>query len=140
LQEALRAACQAHGVLDHFRWAGWVDYADMPAYFNLAHLVVLTSDGEGLARVYLEAQATGRVLIASDIPPAQEVVEHGQTGLLFRLGDPANLAEKIILAAGDPRLRQAIGRQARARIGPHALTEVVQQYLSLFTSLARERR
>ena len=52
----------------------------MPDYMNLADIVVMPSESEGLARVYLEAQACARVLIASDIAPAREVVTDGETG------------------------------------------------------------
>ena len=65
------------------RFAGWIDYARMPDYINLGDIVVMPSESEGLARVYLEAQACARVLVASDIPPAREVVTEGETGLLF---------------------------------------------------------
>jgi glycosyltransferase involved in cell wall biosynthesis len=44
--------------------------------------------------VYLETQACGRVLLASDIPAAVDVVTDGETGLLFRKGDIAHLAAR----------------------------------------------
>ena len=62
-------ACQQAGIQDRVRFTGWVDYPRVPDYINLADLVVMPSADEGLARVYLETQACGRVLLASDIPP-----------------------------------------------------------------------
>ena len=46
----------------------------MPSYLNLADLVLLPSESEGLARIYLEAQACGKTLVCSDIPAAREVL------------------------------------------------------------------
>ena len=109
-------ACQQAGIQDRVRFTGWVDYPRVPDYINLADLVVMPSADEGLARVYLETQACGRVLLASDIPAAREVVVDGQTGLLFRAGDLADLTATTLRAAADAPLRAAIGRQARQHI------------------------
>ena len=108
---------------------------------NLADLVVMPSESEGLARVYLEAQACGRTLIASDIAAAREVVIHGQTGLLFRKGDLEDMAEKILLAAGDPLLREKIGKPAREQVlRRHDLETIAEEYLVLIRDLVRRGR
>jgi glycosyltransferase involved in cell wall biosynthesis len=56
----------------------------MPDYINLADIVVMPSAAETQALVYLETQACARLLLASDIPGAREVIVDGETGLLFR--------------------------------------------------------
>ncbi|MGH7358098.1 MAG: glycosyltransferase, partial [Candidatus Rokuibacteriota bacterium] len=101
---------------------------------------VLTSETEGLARVYLETQACARVLVASDIPAVREVVTDGATGLLFGTGDVEALATKILLAAADPALRATIGRQARERVRAHSLDEAVLAYARLLEGVIREHR
>ncbi len=126
------------GVQERFRFAPFVSYEDMPEYMNLADLVLMPSEREGLARVYLEGQACGKTLIASDIAAAREVVIHGQTGLLFRMGDVEDLAEKTLLAAGDPLLREKMGRPAREHVlRHHNLATIVEQYLALMRHLVR---
>jgi glycosyltransferase involved in cell wall biosynthesis len=129
LRPALEQATRERGLAGRFRFVGWVPYEQVPDYINLADLVVLPSEGEGMARVYLEAQACGRVLIASDIAAAHEVIEHSQTGLLFPTGDTDALAAQTLLAAGDPALRAQIGRQARQRVeAHHTLSGAVSAY------------
>jgi len=125
---AMEEACRELGVAGQFRFTGWMDYVRIPDLINLADVVVMPSESEGLSRVYLEAQACGRLLLASDIAPAREVITDGETGLLFRMGDIADLTAKTLLAAGDPRLRAAIGRRARERVRAHALDDVVAAY------------
>jgi glycosyltransferase involved in cell wall biosynthesis len=132
-------ACRQAGIHDRVRFTGWIDYPHVPDYVNLADLVVMPSEDEGLARVYLETQACGRVLLASDIPAAREVVVHGQTGLLFRPGDLADLTATTLRAAADAPLRAAIGRQARAQIeARHRLPDAVAGYAALLGALARD--
>jgi glycosyltransferase involved in cell wall biosynthesis len=120
---------------DRFRFVDWQAYESIPRYVNLADLVVMPSFGEGLARVYLETQACARVLIASDIPPAAEVVEDGRTGLLFPVGDVEQLADQCIRAARDAELRAHIGRAAHARVQRHDLGRAVDSYLDAFATL-----
>lgn len=51
-------------------------------FYNLSHCVVLPSYHEGMSNVLLEAAATGRALITSDIPGCHEAVDEGVNGFL----------------------------------------------------------
>jgi glycosyltransferase involved in cell wall biosynthesis len=138
LREDMEALAEQLGVRERFRFEPFVDYLEMPDYMNLADLVVMPSESEGMARVYLEAQACGKMLIASDIAAAHEVVTHGQTGLLFRMGDLDDMAEKTLLAASDPRLREEIGRAAREHVVRHHNIETIgDEYLAVMRDLVR---
>lgn len=136
LRRPMEEACRDAGLWNRFRFVGWIDYPEMPPYFRLADLVLMPSADEGLARVYLETQACGRVLIASDIPAAREVVVHGETGLLFPAGDLAALAEATLKAAADPGLRADVGQRARERSLVHALPSAVARYAEVFREVA----
>jgi glycosyltransferase involved in cell wall biosynthesis len=137
LRGEVERAARALAVERSFRCVGWQSYERVPSYINLADLVVLPSFGEGLARVYLETQACGRVLVASDTAPAREIVEDGETGLLFPVGAVDALAERCLLAVQDAALRVRIGAAARARVQRHAIGEAVTRYLSALESVAR---
>jgi len=63
----------------------------------------------------LEAFACGVPVIAPLLGPINEVVDDGRTGLLFRAGDPAHLAEKIAWALGHDEQLQSMGKSARAK-------------------------
>jgi len=131
-RDEMRALAEESGVSQRFRFEPFVDNAVMPRYMNLADLVVMPSEREGLSRVYLEAQACGKTLLASDIPGAREAITHGETGLLFRRADIDDLAEKTLLAAGNPALRARIGRQARQYVERHHdIDRAVDQYMAL---------
>jgi glycosyltransferase involved in cell wall biosynthesis len=127
----LERACNARGLAARFRFTGWVDYERVPAFISCADIVLMPSTVEGQSRVYLETQASGRTLIASDIPAAREVVEDGKTGLLFRTGDASHLAAQLLLAVRDPELRGRVGRQARLRAAAHSVPRVASAYSDL---------
>jgi glycosyltransferase involved in cell wall biosynthesis len=128
LRSEMEAACHRDGIADRFRFVGWVDHDCVPDYLNLADVVVMPSAAEARALVYLEAQACGRVLLASDIPAAREVVTDGKDGLLFAVGDVDELTAKTLVAAGDPALRREIGCRARTTALSRSLTRMVDEY------------
>ena len=139
LRSEIQAETRALGVAERFRFAPYVDYERMPDYLRLADLVVMPSEREGLARMYLEALATGRTLIASDIAAAREVVRHGQNGLLFPVGDVEALAAQTIHAASDEEFRWRLGQAARASVARHDVEAVVDAYLGLIRECVRPR-
>ena len=128
LREAMERACRERGILHRFRFVGWVEHDRMPAFMSLADMVVVPSQHETQALVYLEAQASGRPLVASAIPAALEVITPGRTGVLFERGDVGELARLTVTLAANSELRASIGRDARAGITPHALPTIVRRY------------
>jgi len=139
-RQAMEDACRERQIADLFRFTGWIGHDQMPDYINLADIVVMPPEDETQARVYLETQACGRVILASDIAGAREVIADGDTGVLFRMGDLADLAAKMLRLAEDAALRARIGRNARKRIGAHALPTIVRAYLNAFAELVRAAR
>ena len=137
---AMQAACAAKGIADRFRFVGWVDHDRVADFINLADVVVMPAEDETQARVYLETQACGRVLLASDIAAAREVIRDGETGVLFRKGEPADLADRLLHLADQPALRATIGERARARIAAHTLPAIVAEYLDALGAVAAAGR
>jgi glycosyltransferase involved in cell wall biosynthesis len=62
-RSAMEQAARSHGIQHRFRFVGWVEHGQVVDYLNLADIVVMPSEHEGLALVYLESQACGRVLV-----------------------------------------------------------------------------
>lgn len=65
--------------------------SDPKPFYAKSHCVVLPSYHEGMSNVLLEAAATGRALIASDIPGCREAVDDGVNGYLCKKMDYASL-------------------------------------------------
>jgi glycosyltransferase involved in cell wall biosynthesis len=68
--------------------------------------------GEGLPMVILEAMASGRPVIATDVEGVPEAVRHGENGLLARPNDPAALAGAMGLVMDESVDLQALAGQA----------------------------
>ena len=79
-----------------------------------ARVLLFPSEGyEGFPMTIAEAFACGLPVVASRLGAMAEIVEDQRTGLLFRPGDPENLAEKVEWAWGHPKELAEIGREAR---------------------------
>ena len=79
-----------------------------------ARFLVLPSECyENFPLTIPEAYACGVPVIAAAIGALQELVDEGITGIKFRVGDAADLAEKVEWAWTHPDRTNAMGRQAR---------------------------
>lgn len=67
----------------------------------------------------LEAMAMGKALLASDVGGHKELIRHGETGLLFKAGDQAALAEQLGRLLTDGALRETLQRQGRDWVSEH---------------------
>ena len=91
--------------------------SDPLPYYSAADCVVLPSYHEGMSNVLLEAAATGRPVITSDIPGCREAVEDGKAGLLCKARDGASLYEQMARMAETPfSTRQAMGLAAHEKM------------------------
>ncbi len=64
----------------------------------------------------LEAMSMGKLVVGSDVGGIRELVHNGETGLLFRAGDAADLERTLIRGIDDAALRMRVGEQARAHV------------------------
>lgn len=91
--------------------------SDPAPYYAAADCVVLPSYHEGMSNVLLEAAATGRPVITSDIPGCREAVEDGKTGLLCKAGDSESLYTQMArMAETSSSVRQAMGQTAHEKM------------------------
>lgn len=86
-------------------------------YYEQTDCVVLPSYHEGMSNVLLEAAATGRPVITSDIHGCQEAVDPGKTGLLCQVGDADSLYEQMLhMTELSRKERERMGLAARKKM------------------------
>jgi glycosyltransferase involved in cell wall biosynthesis len=139
LRAEVELEARRRGIADRFRFTGWVEHERVPDYLRLADAVLMPSESEAFALVYLETMACGRLLLASDIPAAREAVRDGVTGVLHRKGDVSDLAAKTLAAAADRERREAIGARAREAVATeHGIETTVKGYIDVFAQVIAE--
>jgi glycosyltransferase involved in cell wall biosynthesis len=105
--ESLRERSLAH---DRIRLPG--ARTDIDVLMRAATIFVSASVSEGLPITVLEAMSSGVPVVASDIPPHREVLRHGG-GLMFPVGDAAELARAIAALLEDEGRRRTMAHEAR---------------------------
>ena len=123
-------------IMDELAQAGVVKYhgyqSDMKPFYAMAGCVVLPSYHEGMSNVLLEAAASGRPLITSDIPGCREAVENGVSGYLCPVKNAGALYDAMQRFAELPKdLKTEMGGRGRARMEQHfskkaVVTETIQ--------------
>jgi glycosyltransferase involved in cell wall biosynthesis len=95
----------------------------------------LPSYGEGTPRTVLEALATGRAVITTDVPGCRETVSDGDNGWLVPVRDPAALADAMERFCREPPLAGRMGRRSRAlaeqKFDVHQVNRVILEGMGL---------
>jgi len=94
---------------------GAISPVHVSALLRGVDVIIVPSLEEGLPNVAVEASASGRAVIGSQVGGMSEVVEDGSTGLLLPPGDRLALTHALITAASDPLRIARMGKAARAR-------------------------
>lgn len=92
-------------------------HTEVHPYLKGADAIVIASFHEGMSNGLLEAAATGRPVIASNISGCMEAFEEGKTGFGFTPGNPDELVEamqKFLALSYDERAK--MGRLAREKM------------------------
>jgi glycosyltransferase involved in cell wall biosynthesis len=92
---------------------------DLIDCYNCMDIFCLPSYREGLPTSLLEAMSCGLPCVATDIRGCNELIEHGETGLLVQPKNSQSLASALHRLIVDRELRQLMGKRARANIVLH---------------------
>jgi glycosyltransferase involved in cell wall biosynthesis len=100
--------------MPYLEWWGEKEPDKMAEVISRSTIVVLPSYHEGLPKVLLEAAASGRPVIGTDIPGCRPIVRDRVNGYLVPVKNPEKLAEAIIDLLQDPEKINLFGKAGRA--------------------------
>ena len=114
------AELQAGGDADcHFEPA----VGNVAPWLRAMDIFVLPSLSEALSNSLMEAMGCGCCAVASDTGGNPELVQDGQTGLLFPVGNAEALAARLDAVVGRAEYRLRLGVQAERRMQQHFTRE-----------------
>ncbi|MBN1494084.1 MAG: glycosyltransferase [Candidatus Omnitrophica bacterium] len=95
---------------------------------------------EGLPNAIMEAMAYGLPVIATNIGGTNELIAHGQTGLLAEKDDCTGLAACVTKILNDDTYADELGSAARAHVNKHFLiTDVVKEVEHVYAEVIGEK-
>ena len=107
----LQQQVERDGLQDRVHYLGFVDKPS--EIYGCFDVVVLTTYAETFGLVLVEAMKCGVAVIGTNAGGVPEIIEHGQTGLLYEPGDAAGLADCLQRLMDDESLRQRLARAGK---------------------------
>ena len=106
---------------------------DLPRYYRSCDIFCAPSIGsESQGIILLEAMASGRPVVASDIPGYRAVVADGVDGLLVRPRDPEALAAALRRLIADPELRERMGAAGMERAIDYSWPKIAARVIGVY--------
>ncbi len=121
-------------------FSGYVSESDLPHYFASTHIFCSpATGGESLGIVLLEAMASGKPIVASNISGYATVVNHGTDGLLTTPRNSEELAIAIGHLLGNEQLRQKFINAALYKARDYAWSRVSDSIMEFYYELLDNR-
>jgi len=96
-KQRAKQVIEEKGLLEHTEVRGFIE--DLPRFYNsVDFLLNPIKDGSGVTSppvITLEAMSCGRIACCTRIPDFENLIEDGQSGLLFQCGEEQKMAERI---------------------------------------------
>jgi len=107
-------------------------------FLSSADVFVFSSLWEGFGNVIVEAMACGVPVIATRCPYGpDEIITHGENGLLVSVGDVKAIAEAILRLLREQTLRKRLSEAAKRRAYDFRVEEMVAEYERTFFEIVR---
>ena len=104
------ALVKKFGVEHRVKFTGKVDHKTLVSLYSRKTILVMSSLYEGFGLPAAEAMACETPVVATAAGALQEVVD-SETGILVPPGDPAALADAVMMLLKDPKLRKKWARR-----------------------------
>jgi glycosyltransferase involved in cell wall biosynthesis len=116
----------------------WGYRADIPAVMAMASICCLpTYYGEGVPKALIEAMASSRAIVTTDIPGCRELVADGRNGILVTPRDIGALSVALEALISDPERCRQMGMAGRLMVEQSlSLDQVLTETLALYADLA----
>ncbi|OGO27375.1 MAG: hypothetical protein A2136_01485 [Chloroflexi bacterium RBG_16_54_11] len=126
-------------------WIRWIpatrSRAEMAELYRLCEVVVSVPSTDGTPVSVLEAMASGKPVVCTDLAPLREFITHAENGLLVPVRQVGPLAEAIIQLLEHPGQAGEFGSRAHQVVVSVANAEVEMQRMEgLYHQLAGSRK
>jgi len=135
----LREYVRAQNLSERVHFLGVFSNEEIPSLLGLADAFVTASTTEGHPMTLIEAMATGRPVVAFDVPGIQETIVDGECGLLAQV-DAKALAAQMLRLAGDADLYARLSEGACRVAQQYNIENTTRCYLSHYERLIEERK
>lgn len=131
-----RSLVERYELGPHLRFVGSVSPHELPRYYTACDVFCSPATGrESFGIVLLEAMASGKPVVATDIRGYRFVVRHGVEGLLVERKNPEALALALVHVLADRELRERLAQAGRRRAEQFSWSAIADQTLAYYERL-----
>lgn len=112
---------------------GW--QSNIPYWLAQADIYIQSSVIEGFSIGILEAMASGLPMVVSNAGAIVEAI--GDAGLIFPIGDAAQLADHLDLLAENASYRTQLSKRSLQRVQPYSLQAMWHKYHAAYCDIAK---
>jgi glycosyltransferase involved in cell wall biosynthesis len=139
-KSSLEQLVQGLGIKDKIIFAGPVSHDRVLEYYQKANVFVLPSLNEGMSNTMLEALACGLPIVATETGGTKELLTDNKNGLIIKMKDPDDLAEKIEKLILGHDLEKSMGEESRKLAEQLSWEVVAKGYIDLYEKTANLRK
>ena len=101
-------------------------------YLANADIMLSAAKVDNMPVSLLEAMNAGLLVIAGKVGGVPYMIEDGKTGLLFKSGDSADLANKILWALANTEKTQAIVNNAQIEVKKYVWENIKEKLIKIY--------
>jgi len=133
--KALKEKTTQQELNDYFEWKGFVNDQDK-VYRDCCVVIVPSLSGEPCSLTIIEAMSRGKAVIVSDRGGNPELVQHEQTGLVFKAEEAQALSDCMLMLLQQRTLINELAVKAHQRaINNYTSDRMAENYIALYESL-----
>jgi L-malate glycosyltransferase len=142
-REEFAAKWQEEGLADIVKWFPVIPYQQMPhIYAKIRHsggCTLATTKGESFGNTFIESMTCGVPVVASNMMPITEIVNNGETGLLFRGQNVEDAVTQLYGILDNPDCHVHMSTAAIHHVQTHFSIQVVaERYVSFLKKIGQD--
>jgi glycosyltransferase involved in cell wall biosynthesis len=135
---SLKRRVRKLGISGAVKFLGWIPYMRYVDLLNTCDLVCIPSRNEPFGIVLLEAWATGRPVVVTDVGGLGENVENFVNGIKVH-PHPKSIAQGINYLLNHPRVRERIAREGNKSVKEFNWPAVTKKLLGVYHEVLEKR-
>ncbi len=137
-KQALEDRAAALGIAGNVIFTGFVPEADLPMMYHLSRCFIIASIAELLSLAALQAMASGVPVIAARAGALEELIQHGENGMLFEPGDIDGMVRFTLEIMRNDALHRKMSANSVAYSRQHNIDECVRAFENIYEYLVYE--
>jgi len=134
LKESLEKQAVSLGITEGVHFLGYVK--DINNFLRNIDIFLFTSHSEGFPLAIQEAMAAGKLVVSTRVGGIKELIEDGQSGILYEDGDNHKAVSLLEYLINKPILAQKLASNARKKIlSIYNLDQVAESIRNIYISL-----